>query len=171
VDGTENPTGIAAQAAVTIGNEDANFKGASYVIVQKYPHDLESWNALSVEAQELVVGRRKLSNVELDDDAKPTNSHVAPNTIVGPDGIERQILRDNMSFGTIGKGEFGTYFIGYSSTPAVTEQMLENMFLGDPPGNYDRILDFSTAVTGTLFFVPTVDFLEDPPPPPAHAAT
>jgi putative iron-dependent peroxidase len=170
VDGTENPAGIAAQAAVTIGNEDANFKGASYVIVQKYPHDLESWNALSVEAQELVVGRRKLSNVELDDDVKPTNSHVALNTIVGPDGVERQILRDNMPFGTIGKGEFGTYFIGYSSTPAVTEQMLENMFLGDPPGNYDRILDFSTAVTGTLFFVPTVDFLEDPPPPPAHAA-
>ncbi len=71
-----------------------------------------------------------------------------------------------MPFGELGKGEFGTYFIGYSRTPAVTEQMLRNMFLGDPPGNTDRILDFSTAITGGLFFSPTVDFLDDPPPLP-----
>ena len=38
------------------------------------------------------------------------------------------------------------------------------MFIGDPPGNTDRILDFSTAVTGSMFFTPTVDFLDDPPP-------
>jgi putative iron-dependent peroxidase len=166
VDGTENPTGNAAAAAVTIGAEDPNFEGSSYVIVQKYLHDMALWNALSVEAQELVVGRRKLSNVELADEVKPSNSHVALNTIVGPDGIQRQILRDNMAFGAVGRGEFGTYFIGYAATPSVTEQMLENMFLGDPPGNYDRILDFSTAVTGSLFFVPTADFLDDLPPAP-----
>jgi putative iron-dependent peroxidase len=117
--------------------------------------------------QERAIGRTKLSNVELADDVKPSNSHVALNTIVGPDGTERQILRDNMPFGTVGNGEFGTYFIGYARAPSVTEQMLENMFLGNPPGNYDRILDFSRAVTGILFFVPTADFLEDPPPVPA----
>ena len=93
-----------------------------------------------------------------------SNSHVALNTITGPDGTERQVLRDNRPSGTVGQGEFGTYFIGYSRAPSVTEKMLENMFLGDPPGNYDRILDFSRAVTGTLFFVPTADFLEGPPP-------
>ena len=170
VDGTENPTGNAAAAAVTIGAEDSNFEGSSYVIVQKYLHDMSMWNALSVEAQELVIGRRKLSNVELADDVKPSNSHVALNTIIDPDGTQRQILRDNMAFGTVGRGEFGTYFIGYAATPNVTEQMLENMFIGDPPGNHDRILDFSTAVTGTLFFVPTGDFLDDPPPAPNVAA-
>ena len=170
VDGTENPTGGAATDAVTIGDEDPDFAGASYVIVQKYLHDLTKWNALSVEDQELVVGRRKLSNVELADDVKPSNSHVALNTIVDPDGTQRQILRDNMAFGSVGQGEFGTYFIGYAATPSVTEQMLENMFIGDPPGNHDRILDFSTAVTGTLFFVPTGDFLDDPPPAPNVAA-
>ncbi|HEX4081883.1 MAG TPA: Dyp-type peroxidase, partial [Acidimicrobiales bacterium] len=163
VDGTENPTGAAARAAVTVGAEDPDFSGSSYVIVQKYLHDLTAWNALSVEAQELVVGRKKLSNVELPDDEKPSNSHVALNTVVGPDGEQRQILRDNMAFGTIGQREFGTYFIGYAATPAVTEQMLVNMFIGDPPGNHDRILDFSTAVTGSLFFVPTADFLDDLP--------
>jgi porphyrinogen peroxidase len=166
VDGTENPVGRAATEAVTVGDEDPGFAGSSYVIVQKYLHDLTAWNGLTTEEQEAAIGRRKLTNVELADDEKPANSHVALNTIVGPDGQQRQILRDNMAFGTIGQRQFGTYFIGYAATPSVTEEMLERMFVGDPPGNHDRILDFSTAVTGTLFFVPTADFLDDPPPGP-----
>ena len=161
VDGTENPTGAAASAAVTVGAEDPDFSGSSYVIVQKYLHDLTKWNALSVEEQERAIGRRKLSNVELPDDIKPSNSHVALNTIIGADGVQRQILRDNMAFGAVGSQEFGTYFIGYAATPSVIEQMLQNMFLGKPPASHDRILDFSRAVTGTLFFVPTADFLDD----------
>jgi putative iron-dependent peroxidase len=169
VDGTENPTGPAADAAVTIGDDDPHFAGGSYVIVQKYRHDMAAWDALTVEEQERVIGRAKLSNVEMDDDDKPSNSHVALNTIIEPDGTQRQILRENMPFGSLGAGEFGTYFIGYAATPSVTELMLQHMFLGDPPGNYDRILDFSNAVTGTLFFVPTADFLDDPPPLPGGA--
>ena len=169
-DGTENPTGPAATAAVVVGDEDREFVGSSYVIVQKYLHDMAAWNHLSVEAQEGVIGRRKLSNIELSDDAKPSNSHVALNTIVDPDGTQRQILRDNMAFGTIGQGQFGTYFIGYAATPSVIERMLENMFIGNPPGNYDRVLDFSRAVTGSLFFVPTADFLDGPPPLPGAPA-
>ncbi|MCO6006824.1 Dyp-type peroxidase [Actinoallomurus purpureus] len=171
VDGTENPVGPAASAAVLIGDEDPDFAGGSYVIVQKYLHDMEAWNALPVDAQERIVGRTKLENIELDDAVKPSNSHVALTTITDPDGTERQILRDNMPFGNVGRGEFGTYFIGYARTPAVTEKMLENMFVGDPPGNHDRILDFSTPVTGTLFFVPTADFLEDSPATEPAAAT
>jgi porphyrinogen peroxidase len=169
VDGTENPTGTAAEAAVTIGGEDPAFAGGSYVIVQKYLHDMGAWNALTVEEQERVIGRAKLSNVEMDDDVKPSNSHVALNTIVEPDGTQRQILRDNMPFGSLAAGEYGTYFIGYAATPSVTELMLQRMFIGDPPGNYDRILDFSTAVTGSLFFVPTAEFLDNPPPLPGEA--
>lgn len=165
VDGTENPVGEGAAAAVTIGDEDDRFSGSSYVIVQKYLHDLDAWNALSVDEQERAIGRTKLSNVELPDEVKPSNAHVALNVIEGPDGEELQILRDNMPFGRLGSREFGTYFIGYSRSPAITETMLEHMFIGDPPGNTDRILDFSTAVTGSLFFVPTADFLKDPPLP------
>jgi putative iron-dependent peroxidase len=178
VDGTENPDGPAASAAVFVGDEDEEFTGSSYVIVQKYLHDMAAWDGLPVEEQERVIGRTKLSDIELADEVKPANSHVALNTITDPDGTERQIVRDNMPFGSPGRGEFGTYFIGYSSTPDVTEQMLENMFIGNPPGVYDRILDFSTVVTGSLFFVPTADFLEDPPalpdaaePPAAPQAT
>ncbi len=166
VDGTENPTGSAAAAAVTVGAEDPGFLGSSYVIVQKYVHDLEAWNALAVEEQVMAVGRTKLADVELADEVKPTNSHVALNTIIDVDGVQRQILRDNMPFGAVGAGEFGTYFIGYSSTPDVTELMIQRMFIGSPPGNYDRLLDFSMPTTGALFFVPTTDFLESPPPAP-----
>ncbi|MFF0817793.1 Dyp-type peroxidase [Rhodococcus sp. NPDC003318] len=158
VDGTENPVAGGAADAALVGGEDPEFAGGSYVIVQKYLHDLDAWGGLSTEAQERVVGRTKLENVELD--TLPTNSHVALNTLVDEDGTERQILRGNMAFGSIEAGEFGTYFIGYARTPSVTEEMLRRMFLGDPPGNHDRILDFSTAVTGTLFFAPSVDVLE-----------
>jgi porphyrinogen peroxidase len=168
VDGTENPTGPAAAAAVTIGAEDPPFAGGSYVIVQRYQHQMDAWNALTVEEQEKVIGRTKLANVELADDVKPVNSHVAVNTLIEPDGTQRQILRANMPFGSVGEAEFGTYYIAYSATPSVTERMLQRMFLGEPPGNYDRILDFSTAETGVLFFVPTADFLDDPPARPGE---
>jgi putative iron-dependent peroxidase len=117
-----------------------------------------------------VIGRTKLDDIEFDDDKKPANAHIALNVITDEDGTQLQIVRHNMPFGELGKGEFGTYFIGYSRTPEVTEQMLCNMFLGDPPGNTDRILDFSTAITGGLFFSPTVDFLDDPPPLPSAPA-
>ncbi|MFG2357394.1 Dyp-type peroxidase [Streptomyces sp. NPDC048521] len=167
VDGTENPTDPAAHAAVLVGEEDPWFAGGSYVVVQKYLHDLDAWEALPVEAQEKAIGRRKLSDVELPDDVKPANSHVALTTVTDPDGNEREILRDNMPFGSVGRGEFGTYFIGYARTPEVTETMLERMFLGTESAPYDRILDFSTPVTGSLFFTPSSDFLEDLPDPPA----
>ena len=159
VDGTENPRGEAAVDAVMVGDEDAAFAGGSYVIVQKYLHDLNGWNALSTEAQERIIGRTKLSDIELDASIKPTSAHSALTTIV-EGGKEIKILRDNMPFGRAGSGEFGTYFIGYSRSPRTIEQMLENMFVGRPPGNYDRLLDFSRAVTGNLFFVPSATFLE-----------
>ena len=163
VDGTENPDGPIALSATQIGDEDPDFAGGCYVHVQKYVHDMGSWNSLSTEEQERVIGRTKLDDIEMDDAVKPANSHIALNVITDDDGNELKIVRHNMPFGEIGKGEFGTYFIGYSRTPTVTERMLDNMFIGDPPGNTDRILDFSTALTGTMFFTPTADFLDDPP--------
>jgi putative iron-dependent peroxidase len=163
VDGTENPRGDAANFAVFIGDEDPAFSGGSYVIVQKYLHNLDAWNALPTETQELIIGRRKVSDIELDDSVKPSYAHNALN-VIEENGAEIKILRDNMPFGRPGSGEFGTYYIGYSRSPRTIEKMLENMFVGRPPGNYDRILDFSTAVTGNLFFVPTATFLDNVSP-------
>lgn len=150
VDGTENPNGAAAADAVFIGDEDPAFAGGSYVIVQKYLHNLEAWNQQPTETQERIIGRTKASDIELDDSTKPAFAHNAL-TVIEENGKEIKILRDNMPFGHPGRGEFGTYFIGYSRSPRTVERMLENMFVGRPPGNYDRILDFSTAVTGNLF--------------------
>ena len=166
VDGTENPDGPLAVSATQIGDEDPDFAGGCYVHVQRYVHDMTAWESLSVTEQERVIGRTKLEDIELDDAEKPPNSHLALNVITDDDGNELKIVRQNMPFGEVGKGEFGTYYIGYSRTPAVTERMLRNMFIGHPPGNTDRVLDFSTAVTGGLFFTPIVDFLNDPPPLP-----
>ncbi|CAN5566372.1 Dyp-type peroxidase [soil metagenome] len=166
VDGTENPSGPVAVNATAIGDEDPDFAGGAYVHVQKYLHDMTGWEALSVSEQEHVIGRTKLEDIEMDDDEKPVNSHLALNVITDDDGNELKIVRHNMPFGELGKAEFGTYYIGYSRSPAVTERMLRNMFIGDPPGNTDRILDFSTAVTGGMFFTPSADFLDDPPPLP-----
>src|ERR1700733_5989293 len=133
VDGTENPRGVAAlNAALVIEADDPNFAAGSYVIIQKYLHDMTKWNALSTEQQEHIIGRQKLSDIELSDAVKPTNAH-SDLTTIDENGKELKILRDNMPFGKPGQGEFGTYFIGYSRTPRTTEQMLENMFIGRPP--------------------------------------
>jgi porphyrinogen peroxidase len=166
VDGTENPEGDGALEAVTVTDaDDPEFAGFSYVIVQKYLHDLTAWDALTTEAQERVIGRTKLSDIEMADDVKPPDSHIALNVIEDENGDEQDIMRFNLPFGTVGTREFGTYFIGYAKDPAVIEQMLQNMFYGTDDAAHDRILDFSTAITGTLFAVPTVDWMEDPPAP------
>ncbi|MEV2219085.1 Dyp-type peroxidase [Nocardia vinacea] len=171
VDGTENPEGSAAFSAAFVGDEDPDFAGGSYVIVQKYLHTMAQWRALSVEEQERVIGRTKLDDFELSDADKPANSHVAVNTVTDDDGTERKILRANMPFGSVKDGEFGTYYVAYAATPSITETMLTRMFIGTEEAAYDRILDFSIAVTGTLFFAPPLDFFDDLPDAPEVAAT
>src|SRR3989442_5570466 len=160
VDGTENPKGQDAIDATLITSEDPAFAAGSYVIIQKYLHDLPAWNVLPTEKQEKIVGRTNLDHVELDDTVKPTYADNALTQVV-EGGREVKILRDKMPFGHAGQKEFGTYLIGYCRSPRTIEQMLQNMFVGKPPGNYDRLLDFSRAVTGNLFFVPSASFLEN----------
>ncbi|AZV38619.1 peroxidase [Komagataeibacter xylinus] len=170
VDGTENPVDQPARDATLIGDEDPAFTGGSYVIIQKYLHDLKKWDAIPTEVQEHIIGRRKVSDIELPEAAKPSYAHNVL-TNIEENGQQLQIVRDNMPFGTVGTGEFGTYFIGYARSPARIERMLDNMFVGLPPGNYDRLLDVSTAVTGNLFFIPTADFLDAAPDLPAPQAS
>ncbi len=176
VDGTENPQGPAADAAALVGAEDPEFTGGSYVMVQKYLHRMAAWNALTVDEQQRVIGRTKQDDLELADDVKPANAHAALTVITDENGEELKIVRANLAFGRPSLGEFGTYFIGYCKTPSITERMLENMVIGDPPGNYDRLLDFSDAVSGTLFFAPSSSLLDElaeraPPPAPNQLPT
>ncbi|WKS95617.1 Dyp-type peroxidase [Riemerella columbina] len=161
VDGTENPKGEDRDFFAKVGAEDPEYQGGSYLFVQKYLHNMLAWDSLSIEEQEKVIGRSKQNDIEMSDEVKPTNSHIALTNIEGDNGEELKVIRDNMPFGNPAKGEVGTYFIAYANTFSTVQKMLEHMFIGDPVGNYDRILDFSTAQTGTLFFVPTLDMLED----------
>ena len=158
VDGTENPVGEDSVAATIIGDEDPPFAGGSYVMVQKYLHDHAAWNSLPTEVQEGIIGRRKLDDVELDDDVKPPYAHNVL-TVIEENGEEIEIRRHNMPFGSAGGGESGTYFIGYARSPRPMETMLENMVVGRPSGTYDRLLDFTHPITGGLFFAPSLDFL------------
>jgi putative iron-dependent peroxidase len=162
VDGTANPVGPAVNGSVLVTDaEDAHCTGGSYLVIQKYLHDLKGWNKLKTEDQETIIGRTKIDNVELDDQPDDKQKpHKQLNTIVGDDGTEYDILRDNMPFGSPGQGEYGTFFIGYSRRLWVTEKMLERMFVGVPRGKHDRILDFSKAVTGCTFFVPCAGMLD-----------
>jgi porphyrinogen peroxidase len=159
VDGTENPTGSALGESALIQSDDASFEGGSYIVVQKYLHRLDQWQALDTGAQEAIIGRAKLDNVELED-ATGQESHKSLATIVDEHGVEHDILRDNMPFGRPGHAEYGTYFIGYARNLWVIEQMLHNMFVGGKTGHHDRILDFSTAITGSTFFAPSNSLLE-----------
>jgi putative iron-dependent peroxidase len=154
VDGTANPTGFDLPTSALVGDEDADFAGGSYVVIQKYLHDLSAWEQIPTPLQEEIIGRTKIDNIEIDDDNAPRKSHKSLATIVDTDGNEHDILRDNMPFGRPGQREFGTYFIGYSRYLWVIEKMLQRMYIGEPPGAYDRLLDFSTPHTGTTFFAP-----------------
>jgi putative iron-dependent peroxidase len=157
VDGTENPHGIDREFFAIVGDDDPAYKGGSYLFVQKYMHNLSAWKGLSTEAQEKVIGRSKENDIEMADDVKPSNSHSALANV----GDDFKIVRDNMPFGNMSTNNMGTYFIAYASTFSTVQKMLNSMFIGIPEGNYDRILDFSTAKTGTMFFVPSFDMLDD----------
>ncbi|XXG96207.1 hypothetical protein Hte_002488 [Hypoxylon texense] len=162
VDGTANPVGqdVPASTLVT-AEEDASAVGGSYVVVQKYVHNMKTWNGLSTEQQEAVIGRKKLDNVELQDPAEGKQQpHKSLATIVDDDGNVHEILRDNMPFGSPGSEQFGTYFIGYSKELWVIERMLQRMFIGHPPGLHDKLLDYSTPLTGVTFFAPSADLLK-----------
>ena len=157
VDGTENPRGAEREQFAVVGNEDPDYQGGSYLFVQKYVHDMNAWRALPVSEQEKVIGRSKEMDIEMDDDTKPSNSHSALANV----GDDLKVVRDNMPFHDPVSHQMGTYFICYANTFSTVEKMLTNMFIGNPAGNYDRLLDFSTAETGTLFFVPSLDMLDE----------
>ncbi|KAE8355457.1 hypothetical protein BDV28DRAFT_42742 [Aspergillus coremiiformis] len=161
VDGTANPVGPSVSDAIVVAEEDGSATGGSYIVVQKYLHDLPAWKSLAAEKQEAIIGRTKWENIELDDaDQGQQQSHKSLATIE-ENGEEHEILRDNMPFGNPSSGEFGTYFIGYTRRLWVIEKMLERMFIGHPPGLHDRLLDFSKPLTGVTFYAPPARVLAE----------
>lgn len=155
IDGTENPAGVESMDYTLIDSEeDPEFANGSYAFSQKYMHNMDAWKALPTTEQEKTIGRRKFSDRELDDDEKSPNAH----NIVSKDeegGVEHKIVRMNVPFSNPSEDKTGTYFIGYSKSFHITNTMLKNMFTKS-----DRLLDFSTPVSGTMFFIPSKTVLD-----------
>ncbi|MCI1893810.1 MAG: Dyp-type peroxidase [Lactobacillus sp.] len=153
VDGTENPSALDTPEYAVIGDEDPTFINGSYAFAQKYLHDMKAWDKLKVEQQEAAIGRKKFTDIELADEDKLKNAHnLASQDNEG--GIEHKIVRMNVPFADAAKDVKGTYFIGYARHWSVTKRMLNNMF-----SQSDRLLDFSTPITGEVFFIPSKDTL------------
>ncbi len=155
VDGTENAKGDERAGVALV--PDGPFAGGSFVSLQRYVHQLARWETLSICDQEAMVGRTKLDDLELADDVKPPTAHIA-RVVIEEDGAELEILRHSLPYGTT--AEAGLYFVAYGSSPAPFRKMLERMVLRDADGHYDRLLDFSQAVTGAAFFAPSREVLE-----------
>jgi porphyrinogen peroxidase len=149
IDGTENPTLIEAPEIVLVP-EGRPGAGGTILLLQKWPHDAVAWESLSVEEQELVIGRRKPDSLELDD--KPADSHVAS---TDQDDFGK-IFRRNMPYGTV--TDHGTMFVGFSAEQRPLAAMLESM-AGLKTGTRDALTRYSRPVTGAYYFVPSADAL------------
>lgn len=157
IDGTENPTGAKARgAAALIGSEDAAFAGGSYVLSQRYVHDLARWNELALAEQERAIGRRKRDSKELSAKAKPATAHIA-RVVIEEDGAELEILRHSFPYGTT--SESGLYFLAYTRDLAIPEKMLARMYGTSGDGLHDRLMEHTRAVSGAHFFAPSEEGL------------
>lgn len=161
IDGTENPQFPDDRAETALLGEDAGvFADGSFIFAQRYSHNLEKWKKLKVDAQEHVMGRTKLESIELDDDVKPENAHVARTVIENEQGEELEILRHSLPYGD-GQGDQGLFFIAYTKDLTRIDRMLLRMFGTSGDGIHDRLLHFVTALDGAYYFAPSEELLEE----------
>ena len=161
IDGTENPQFPDDRAETALLPEDTEaFADGSFIFAQRYIHDLAKWQQLKVDAQEQVFGRTKLESIELDDDIKPQNAHVARTVVEDEDGEEMEILRHSLPYGD-GKGEQGLFFVAYTNNLSIIDAMLQRMFGTSGDGIHDRLLHFTTAIDGAYYFAPSDELLEE----------
>lgn len=158
VDGTENPRGLHKSEVAIVADDDPDFTGGSYIHVQRYRHNIEKWNHIQVTEQEQIFGRTKQDDIEFDGDKKAPFAHTKRTNLKDADGNSLEILRQSMPYGDI--KEQGLYFISCCKSPKPFTKMLESMIYGDGSGNYDHLLDFTTAETGAAFFAPSIDFIK-----------
>lgn len=161
IDGTENPQFPDDRAETALLGEEAGvFADGSFVFAQRYIHDLDKWQRLKVDAQENVIGRSKLESIEMDDETKPENAHIARVVIEDDEGEEMEILRHSLPYGD-GQGEKGLFFIAYTKDLNIIDHMLEHMFGRSNDAIHDRLLHFVTAIDGAYYFAPSQELLEE----------
>ncbi len=154
IDGTENPSEDADRRDVAMITE-GELAGGSFVMLQRFEHNLPAWNAMGIAQQEAAVGRTKKDSIELDE--VPANSHVG-RVDIKEEGKGLKLVRHSLPYGSV-SGEHGLLFIAYCNTQHNFKQMLNSMY-GETDGTTDRLLDFTTAVTGGYYFAPSIEQLE-----------
>lgn len=158
IDGTENPQEHDERAAAAlIGDEDSQFTGGSYVIAQRYVHQLENFHTLPQAEQEGIIGRTRPDSVELGEDIMPATAHVA-RVVIEEEGEELEIVRHSLPYGSA-SGEHGLFFIAYSREQRIFELMLERMFGLSEDGLHDRLMEFTQAASSGYFYAPTLEQL------------
>ncbi|WP_313660731.1 Dyp-type peroxidase [Acinetobacter variabilis] len=161
IDGTENPQFPDDRAEVALLGEDAGiFQDGSFIFAQRYAHNLDKWKKLKVDAQEQVMGRTKLESIELEDEVKPANAHIARTVVEDEGGEEMEILRHSLPYGD-GRGDQGLFFIAYTKDLKIIDAMLVRMFGTSGDGIHDRLLHFVTPMDGAYYFAPSEELLEE----------
>ena len=161
IDGTENPQFPDDRAEVALLGEDTGiFQDGSFIFAQRYAHNLDKWKKLKVDAQEQVMGRTKLESIELEDEVKPANAHIARTVVEDEEGEEMEILRHSLPYGD-GRGDQGLFFIAYTKDLKIIDAMLVRMFGTSGDGIHDRLLHFVTPMDGAYYFAPSEELLEE----------
>ncbi|MFQ1045716.1 Dyp-type peroxidase [Acinetobacter variabilis] len=161
IDGTENPQFPDDRAEVALLGEDTGiFQDGSFIFAQRYAHNLDKWKKLKVDAQEQVMGRTKLESIELEDEVKPANAHIARTVVEDEGGEEMEILRHSLPYGD-GRGDQGLFFIAYTKDLKIIDAMLVRMFGTSGDGIHDRLLHFVTPMDGAYYFAPSEELLEE----------
>jgi putative iron-dependent peroxidase len=152
IDGTENPSVIDAPGVVLVPEGEPGASG-SILLLQKWPHNRAKWEAVPVNEQELIIGRRKPDSEELED--KPEYAHAAR---TDQDEFGK-IFRRNMPYGTV--TDHGTMFVGFSADQKRLHDMLESM-AGLKNGVRDALTKYTRAISGAYYFVPSAESLRQP---------
>lgn len=153
IDGTENPKANDRSDVAVI--PDGEFAGGSYVMLQRFVHNLPAWERLNIAAQEKVIGRTKPDSIELED--VPAASHVG-RVDIKKEGKGLKIVRHSLPYGSV-SGEHGLVFIAYCHTAFNFQEMLRSMY-GELDGKTDQMLRFTSAVTGVFTFAPSEEMLQ-----------
>jgi len=159
VDGTENPQGYHRREVALVANEqDEAFAGGSYLHIQRYRHNMKLWQTVDLKEQEDVIGRTKMDNIEHTDEEIHPCAHIKRVNLKDDEGKSIEILRQSMPYGDM-KVQ-GLFFVSYCNNASAFEMMLEKMIHSDGEGNFDHLLKYTQAETGSAFFAPSLNFLK-----------
>ena len=158
VDGTGNPKTDYLRYQAAIIPEGKTGEGGSIVFSQRWEHNLQKFDHVSIKEQEGIIGRTKVEDVELEGDAMPHNSHVS-RTDLKVDGEAMKIWRRSAPY--VHGNKSGLFFLCFACNTQRIQVQLESMLGLTEDKVHDRLMEFSTPITGSYWFAPSQESLSD----------